>query len=190
MAPACPACGFGAAAPLAAAPSTTPEPLPVPALPSAATPAAPAAPPMALASAGRRVGAHFIDLAIRLVVLGPFTVWMLQSYGTTVRTATSVQTRIDGWPAVALFLGWFVVTLAYHSLAELAWGGSPGKRLLGMRVVRSDGGRIGLGQSVGRNAMRVVDAFFAYIVGFVAMLANPQRKRLGDLAAKTLVVRG
>jgi hypothetical protein len=72
----------------------------------------------------------------------------------------------------------------------LASGRTPGKRLNGMRVVRSGGEPVGFLTSAIRNVLRVVDFLpFAYVIGAASILATRQNQRLGDMAAGTLVVR-
>ncbi|MCU0224389.1 MAG: RDD family protein [Acidobacteria bacterium] len=89
-------------------------------------------------------------------------------------------------PILALALPW-----AYFIAFELALGGqSPGKRVLSLRVVRDDGGEIGPLASIVRNLLRPIDFLpAAYGVGLVVMFLNRHQKRLGDLAAGTVVVR-
>jgi len=85
----------------------------------------------------------------------------------------------------------FAIQLGYHIVFEtLASGRSPGKRVTGLRVVRADGGPVGFMTSAVRNLVRLLDALpGTYLVGMVAVLANPRNQRLGDMAAGTLVVR-
>jgi hypothetical protein len=72
----------------------------------------------------------------------------------------------------------------------LTGGRSPGKALVGLRVVRRDGLPIDFRSSVVRNVMRLVDMLPAnYVVGLVAMLLSDSGERLGDHAAGTLVIR-
>jgi uncharacterized RDD family membrane protein YckC len=83
-----------------------------------------------------------------------------------------------------LFFGYFIVF-------ELAWNGqSPGKRLLGLRVIRDGGFPVDAGASVIRNLVRIVEASLGFyaISAFVTLL-SPENKRLGDFAAGTIVVR-
>ncbi len=89
-------------------------------------------------------------------------------------------------PICVLALPW-----AYFIAFELALGGqSPGKRVLALRVVRDDGGEIGPLASIVRNLLRPIDFLpAAYGVGLVVMFLNRHQKRLGDLAAGTVVVR-
>ncbi|SDH93925.1 Uncharacterized membrane protein YckC, RDD family [Pseudomonas flavescens] len=84
----------------------------------------------------------------------------------------------------------FLVTWWYMVLFEvLNQGRSPGKQLLGLRVVHDDGTPIGWPASLTRNLLRVVDLLpFAYTLGIISCLSNRAFKRLGDIAAGTLVV--
>ncbi|MBI4493190.1 MAG: RDD family protein [Chloroflexi bacterium] len=84
------------------------------------------------------------------------------------------------------FLGWW----GYFALFELLWNGqSPGKRLLRLRVVRTDGRPIGITASLVRNVLRAIDLFPLLPIGILVMLLNRSNRRLGDLAAGSLVVR-
>src|SRR5262249_25031755 len=66
----------------------------------------------------------------------------------------------------------------------------PGKRTLGVRVIRENGYPVRPVDSVIRNLVRIVDWLPAsYAIGVVTMLLNRRSKRLGDFAAGTIVVR-
>ncbi|WP_137819856.1 RDD family protein [Pseudomonas sp. 2FG] len=84
----------------------------------------------------------------------------------------------------------FVVTWWYMVLFEvLNQGRSPGKQLLGLRVVHDDGTPVGWAASLTRNLLRFVDILpFGYTLGLLSCLNHPAFKRLGDLAAGTLVI--
>jgi len=84
----------------------------------------------------------------------------------------------------------FLVSWWYMVLFEvLNQGCSPGKRLMGLRVVQDDGTPIGWGPSLTRNLLRFVDMLpFGYCLGAISCLQHPTFKRLGDLAAGTLVI--
>ena len=85
----------------------------------------------------------------------------------------------------------FLVTAGYYILFEIIWSGqTPGKRLLGVRVMRENGYPIRPVDAVMRNLVRIVDWLPAYYaIGVVSMLLNKRSKRLGDFAAGTIVVR-
>ena len=84
----------------------------------------------------------------------------------------------------------FLVTWWYMVLFEvLNQGRSPGKQLMGLRVIHDDGTPIGWAASLTRNLLRFVDMLpFAYTLGILSCLNHPAFKRLGDIAAGTLVV--
>ncbi len=86
-----------------------------------------------------------------------------------------------------------LVTLAvefvYFAVLEGALGTTLGKRLFGLRVVRAADGRpCGPLAAVVRTVLRLVDNFFFSLPGITAIIQSPRRQRLGDRAAKTLVV--
>lgn len=89
--------------------------------------------------------------------------------------------------AVNILLG-FVAFWGYYIMFELLWNGqSPGKRILGLRAVRQGGLPINTTASLVRNLLRAIDVLL--MVGVVVMLFDRSSRRLGDLAAGTLVIR-
>jgi uncharacterized RDD family membrane protein YckC len=105
----------------------------------------------------------------------------------------SVLDLARGGVGTALVLLWvFAVNWCYFLLFEWLWHGqTPGKRLLGVRVIGMDGTAVSFYQSAVRNIVRFVDAPLVpgfYTLGFAVALCNRESRRLGDLAAGTLVV--
>jgi uncharacterized RDD family membrane protein YckC len=92
--------------------------------------------------------------------------------------------------AVALAVA-FVTYWGYYVWGEVLRNGrTPGKQALGIRVVRDDGGRVGTLDSIIRNLIRIVDMLPGYYaIGLVSVLLSRTNKRLGDMAAGTVVVR-
>jgi len=84
----------------------------------------------------------------------------------------------------------FLVQWWYMVLFEvLNQGRTPGKYWLGLRVVHDDGTPVGWSSSLTRNLLRFVDMLpFGYFLGALSCLGHPAFKRLGDLAAGTLVI--
>jgi uncharacterized RDD family membrane protein YckC len=95
------------------------------------------------------------------------------------------------WVAALLFLGGFAVWYGYYILFEgLRAGQTPGKRMIGIRVVRDTGRPITLGDAAVRNLLRTADFLPPpYLLGLLLLAFHPRGKRLGDLAAGTVVVR-
>jgi len=92
-------------------------------------------------------------------------------------------------PAVFWSLGVAAAIQAiYGCLAEGITGTTIGKKLLGLRVQRLDGGRCGLLPAAGRNLLRIIDAYFPPGLLLVVMTLN--RQRVGDVVARTIVVAG
>jgi uncharacterized RDD family membrane protein YckC len=96
--------------------------------------------------------------------------------------------------------GWFVtdplclvfllVMFLYFVLLEGLLGWTIGKRILALRVEDEGGGRPGLGRSLVRNALRVVDGLPTLgLVGAIMILVTAERTRVGDIVAGTRVVR-
>ena len=94
--------------------------------------------------------------------------------------------------AIALFLiTEFTISTGYFIFWEMVTGGrSPGKLLVGLRVVRRNGLPIDLRSSVIRNLMRAVDMLPAqYLFGLTSILLSSSGERLGDHVAGTIVLR-
>ena len=90
-------------------------------------------------------------------------------------------------PICLVFL--FVI-FAYFILMEAYAGWTVGKKVLGLRVVDSDGNNIGLLKSVIRNLLRVVDGLPTMnILGVILIALSPRGQRFGDRIAKTFVVK-
>ena len=83
----------------------------------------------------------------------------------------------------------FVCFWGYHVLFELRGDGRTlGKRLLHLRVVDVRGLPVGPAQSMVRNVVRILDLVPAGGLGMLCALVDPAHRRLGDLAAGTIVV--
>lgn len=83
-----------------------------------------------------------------------------------------------------------VVGLPYHVVLEGAFGRTVGKRAFGVAVVSVDNGDCTYAAATIRTLFRFVDWLPAgYLLAFVAMALTDGRRRLGDVAAGTRVVR-
>ena len=91
---------------------------------------------------------------------------------------------------VMFFVISFIIDWGYFMFFELLWNGrSPGKRLMNCRVIRDGGLPVNFTSSLIRNFLRPVDYLLsALMVGFFIVFASPTYKRLGDIAAGTIVI--
>ena len=90
------------------------------------------------------------------------------------------------WRWVAVSTGF----IAYSTVFELWWAATPGKRLMGARVVDEHGNRCGPGRIVTRNVLRTVEffPFLDLVPTLMLILLTRNRQRLGDLIGGTVVV--
>lgn len=89
------------------------------------------------------------------------------------------------WRYVVYAFGAFLLDWMYFALTEIAMRGrTPGKKVVGLRVVSSSGGTASAGALAVRNLLRPVDL----LVGVLLMAVDPLSRRLGDRLAGTLVV--
>jgi len=91
--------------------------------------------------------------------------------------------------AAIMMIAFFAIDFGYFMFFELYWAGqTPGKRYMGIRVISAGGGRLGFNETFLRNLMRAIDSLpVAMTVGGTVSFLDPYGRRLGDLAADTLV---
>jgi uncharacterized RDD family membrane protein YckC len=143
-----------------------------------------------IAGIGSRGAAAIVDTVIQIVSV---IVLAIGSFAAGVVGALfGVRGTALGVFMFALFvLALFVVMAGYFMLFEILWNGqTPGKRLVGVRVMRENGYPIRPVDAVIRNVVRIVDWLPGmYGIGLLTMLLNKRSKRLGDFASGTIVIR-
>lgn len=122
-----------------------------------------------------RALAWLIDFAIRVGVLIMLAM---------------VAGQIGKLGQAAFLLAWFLLEWLAPAWFEVQWNGqTPGKKALGIAVLNDNGTPVRWPAALTRNLLRAVDFLpFFYGFGLATMLVNRDFKRLGDLAANTLVV--
>lgn len=132
-----------------------------------------------LAGLGSRFIAQFLDLLILTVAMG------------VVAVGTSAIGLGGPTTALLLIIASFLFINGYFVFFEGLWSGqTPGKRVARLRAVADAGQPITFEQALMRNLVRNLDFLpLFYGVGIVALFANGRGKRLGDMAAGTVVVR-
>jgi uncharacterized RDD family membrane protein YckC len=144
-----------------------------------------------LAGLGSRGLALALDtLVVALIILGEAALAAL-TYLLVITVLPASEGPAAAWAIGVTAVVAFATSWAYFIYGEVARNGRTwGKGRMGLRVVRDDGSRVGLLDSVIRNVLRLVDILPGnYAVGMVCILASPKHKRLGDMAAGTVVVR-
>ena len=157
-----------------------------------------------IASAGLRFGALVIDLVMMILILIAFS--LLIGFGVG-------AAGLEGTAAIVWLLGFFLLRNFWFIGFELGpRAATPGKRLVGIRVVARDGGRLTVSSVVARNFVREMEMFMP--IAFISsgaqqdmvtsgmtiaailwtggmsffLLFNRDRMRLGDLIGGTWVV--
>lgn len=137
-----------------------------------------------LAGLASRAGAAIVDTLLQALIL------------ILIIAAKLLLAKYDKWPAspwtnaalgIAMFLAWY----GYYVYFETIWNGqTPGKRRAGLRTIMEGGLPIHLAGSAIRNLVRVIDFLpVMYGIGALAILFGSKNKRLGDIAAGTLVIK-
>jgi uncharacterized RDD family membrane protein YckC len=129
----------------------------------------------------RRAFAYLLDVFMRGIVL---LVTGLLVAGTSAFDTEKGKASLGLWLLVLFVLEW-----GWNVLFETFWRGqTPGKRMLGLRVVR-DGYPVGFIDSVLRNLLRAADFLpVGYLLGLLVMAGDRRFRRLGDRIAGTMVV--
>jgi uncharacterized RDD family membrane protein YckC len=84
---------------------------------------------------------------------------------------------------------WGVFCLLAYSFLEGKWGATPGKWVVGIRVLGIDLRPCGFGRALVRNLLKFIDGFFNFTVGILLAALSENWQRVGDMAARTVVVR-
>ena len=128
-----------------------------------------------------RMLAYLIDLSIRAGVVSVV--------GMIIMIATGWASPEFGTGLLLILL--FAVEWLYNTLLEWLFNGvTPGKKALRLRVVRTDGVAVDFVRAAMRNLLRAADIFpFFYATGLLTMFFTGTQRRLGDLAADTMVIR-
>lgn len=142
-----------------------------------------------VAGIGSRFVALLLDTLLQIGVVIVFGL-LLAAFIAALGAHRSAGSLAGKWfIACAIFAG-FLFFWGYFTLFEAFWNGqTPGKRAVKLRVIKDSGRGVTLFESLTRNLLRVVDYLPSlYLAGVITMLANRRNKRLGDLAAGTLVI--
>jgi uncharacterized RDD family membrane protein YckC len=138
------------------------------------------------------IGSRFLAIALDFLIQAAITI--LAFIGVAVANALGLLSRVSQettWMIAILIVAAFLLYYGYFMLFEIFWNGqTPGKRIVGIRVVKDNGHPLSALETIGRNLMRIVDQLPGfYAIGLVTALLNRQNKRLGDYVAGSIVLR-
>jgi uncharacterized RDD family membrane protein YckC len=135
------------------------------------------------------IGSRFLAALVDTTIIVVLQLIVLGASVFALNTANLIE-NLGAWISAILGLVAFLLFWGYYIFFEMLWNGqSPGKRWAGLRVIRTDGTPVTLTESIIRNLVRFIDFMpLGYGVGVVTMFVNDQARRLGDLAAGSLVV--
>ncbi len=144
---------------------------------------------------GTRIAAYIMDvviqiLAIVLVLILLFASGALYKDFFSIFDFGSATPDLISLVMAFLFILYFFIQWLYFILFEVLLNGqSPGKKMMKIRVIRSNGEALDFSTIVIRNLLRAVDSFpvFHFLGGLVTMI-DKKARRLGDIVADTLVV--
>ena len=143
-----------------------------------------------LASLGSRIVAGIIDYII-IGIVAAVIVFVLFA---PVYTVSSMRGGMMPFP----FWGWFggmfgiqfLLWIVYFTYFEGTSGQTIGKKFSHIKVLKADGAPCDSGAALVRNLLRIIDSLpFIYILGIILIAATDKHQRLGDMLAKTIVVK-
>ena len=134
------------------------------------------------------IGSRFYAALIDTLIL---TLISLVGYYVNSESISALGDIFGKWLSALGGIVVFAMFWGYYMVFEVTTNGqSLGKRVLGLRVIKEGGYPISFADAAIRNLVRIVDFLpFCYGVGLLSMLINRNWRRLGDLAAGTLVIK-
>lgn len=128
-----------------------------------------------------RAGAVLIDGVILFIIQFAVQAMFLPMFGS--RDPSGM------WLVLGMaYLFSFALGAAYESFLIARYAATPGKMALGLKVIRADGGEIGLGRSFGRHFSKMISALILGI-GYIMVAFDAQKRGLHDIICDTRVVK-
>ncbi|WIV13093.1 RDD family protein [Proteiniborus sp. MB09-C3] len=136
-----------------------------------------------LAALGSRTAAAGIDVLIQMVLIGAILITVLLMG----LTPAELYDRYKSWVIAISLLLIFIINYGYFIIFEMIMNGkTPGKKIFGLRTIRTNGQPIAFKHSVIRNLFRIIVDIYG--VGVILIFFTESHKRLGDYLASTIVV--
>ncbi len=130
---------------------------------------------------GRRIVATILDGIVLGLVYRALTGMFHTTY-----TSNLDFTRLTSKAGI----GWLIFAILYYVLLEGLFGRTVGKAVTGIKVISADTGAVpGMFSALVRTLLRVIDGLGGYLLAWIIVVLGDRRRRLGDMAGCTLVVR-
>jgi uncharacterized RDD family membrane protein YckC len=135
-----------------------------------------------------RVLAYFVDQIVIFAIFmaASFVIGIVFGLAASARPGADTGALLGGLVIVAeivIIIGYPIFSLTTR------WQATPGKRLCGIHVIRTDGRKIGLGLAFGRYLSMLLSGMILY-VGFIMVAFTNQKKGLHDIICDTRVIYG
>ena len=141
----------------------------------------------------RRAVAFMLDMLIvslpPFLFFGPIVAFETVSMGGTPANASPIQAGLFGatvlsWQLITMLVAWLYFAILESGAKQSTWG----KRILGIKVVGADGGRISFGRATARFFCKTLSYLFFYI-GFIIAAFTNRKRALHDMIVETYVVK-
>jgi len=137
-------------------------------------------------SVGPRLAAAVIDSVLAGAAAGLIVANLLAGILTDIGAEFGSDAE---YVVIAELVSFSLLIFAYYVLFEGLFKGTLGKLILGMRVVETNGRRVGIGRAFFRNLLRIIDFLpVAYLLGIILVASSDTKQRVGDRIAGTYVV--
>jgi len=144
-----------------------------------------------ISSTGTRIASYTIDFVIQIIIIFLLGLMLvsLQLTSFTIPGSGFMQ-EMSGLVVAFAFLLYFLLQWGYFILFEaITDGQSPGKKLMKIRVIKTNGEPLDLSTIILRNLLRAVDAFpVYYLLGGIVSIFDSKSRRIGDIVSDTVVV--
>ena len=142
-----------------------------------------------IAGLGSRATANIVDWFILMLINVAVSLSLIK-ISKVFPDPAPLPATVSSYVYATMIVLLFLLLWGYFALFEFfANGRTPGKMLVGVRVIQDNGQSLTFLASAVRNLFRIIDflpAFF--LLGIIMIFLHSQHKRIGDLAAGTLVV--
>jgi len=134
------------------------------------------------------IGIRFVSILIDSIVLAIVFAILGVIFGVFNYQVNSPGLDLYGGESYGILS--FIIYIAYYTLLEGSTGQTIGKMITKIRVVKEDGSKMDMGPAFVRNLLRIVDALpVSYLVGALLIWYSKKEQRLGDMIAKTVVIK-